>query len=476
MRKHLIASALALAFACLLAPSAALATEGSTAPVPVAIEIGADGAPVATSGDGWTYEGDALVLDAGHTFTLVGSAYAGITYNNGVIVGGVFSGSVFNGDENHTGATIAGGTFNDYVYNYEGGIVSGGVFNDGSNNNSVTNYGTIRGGVFNISVDSSGAIEDGTLNGGGQNYADGTVSGGMFGGEAFFNQGTISGGAFNSDTTYNFGEIRNGTFGKTVESDGGTISGGTFASTGSVLSYYGGIIAGGTFDGPVSNCDSDFDPEYNRATITGGTFTGTVTNYDTIEGGFFALPVVDAGGTMSAGAFPITATLTGLSIAEAEDAELVATYEKDSDEGNRLTLVADEGYTPPDAISVRCGTADGPELVAGVDYAYDAASGVVTIKKGSVAGPLFVVATGIPAVEPPIPPEPTPPTPDPDPTPTPLPAPTPTDAAAPAAPSSATALAATGDGALPRAALGTVLLAGGALALCVANRRKRSRR
>lgn len=447
MRKRLFALVAILALVCSLAPSVAFSDEGgdSGAPIAVEIEIGAGGTPVAAWGEGWRYDADAgrLTLDAGRAFSLTGAAYTGSTTNTGTIVGGEFGG---------------------YVYNYEGGVVSGGVFNGG--NNSVTNYGTIRGGEFNVNVYNSGTIEDGAFNDGAENDSDGIVSGGTFGGVMFFNNGIIGDGVFNSDTTYNFGEIRNGTFGKAVESNGGTISGGTFASTGSVSSHYGGIIAGGTFDGPVSNCDSDFDPEYNRATITGGTFAGAVTNYDTIEGGFFALPIVDEGGTMSAGAFPVSATLTGLSIAEAEDAKLVATYEKDSDESNRLTLVAGEGYALPDAISVRCGTAGGPELVADVDYAYDAASGAIAIKKGSVVGPLFVVANGVVAGEPPIPPEPTPSMPD----------PAPTGAAAPAVPSSATALAATGDGTLPQIVLGIALLSGGALALCVANRRKRSRR
>ena len=49
MRKRLIALATALAFACLLDPNVAFASA-----VPVTIEIGADGAPIGTSGEGWT--------------------------------------------------------------------------------------------------------------------------------------------------------------------------------------------------------------------------------------------------------------------------------------------------------------------------------------------------------------------------------------------------------------------------------------
>lgn len=486
MRKRLLALALLLTLACALAPGLALADEGGGAAVPVAIEIGSDGAPVGASGDGWTYENDKLVLEAGYAFTFTGSAYTGRIDNNGVLAGGMISGTVFNLSNDAGTGIIAGGTFSGFVSNY-GGVISSGTFNKGSGqseNNSVDNKagGTIDGGEFNIGVNNSGSIEDGTFNGGAQNYPDGTVSGGTFDGMEFFNNGIISGGVFNSDTTYNFGEIRNGTFGKAVESDGGTISGGTFASTGSVLSYYGGIISGGTFDGPVSNCDSDFDPKYNRATITGGTFAGTVTNYDAIAGGtffgdvtnrgiiaggFFACAVVDAGGTIGACTYSLRADLTGLSLSAAVPesraagaaADVRVAYDAESGESNRLTLVADEGYTLPAAIVVRVGDANGPKLAAGADYTYDAATGAIAIKKNSVTGPLLLAASGVPSVAPP---EPAPPTPTP-----------PADPVAAA--SKATALAATSDSALPHVACGVALLAGSALLACVATRGKRSR-
>ena len=57
MRKRLIALATALAFACLLDPNVAFASA-----VPVTIEIGADGAPIGTSGEGWTYADGKLTL------------------------------------------------------------------------------------------------------------------------------------------------------------------------------------------------------------------------------------------------------------------------------------------------------------------------------------------------------------------------------------------------------------------------------
>ena len=444
------------------------------------------------SGDGWTYENDKLTLQAGYAFTLEGGT-EGNTLNArvdnfGIIKDGKFNGSVFNGSDEGEGAgIIAGGTFSNYVYNYEGSVISGGAFNDG-NNNSVNNSGTITGGEFNIDINNSGTIENGTFNSGVQNYSDGTILGGTFNGENSFNYGVISDGAFNSEMTNNFGEIRGGAFYKAVDSsDAGTISGGTFTRTSSVLSYYGGTISGGTFEGSVSNCDADFNPEYNRATITGGTFKGAVTNYDTIEdgafssvvtneengtitggtflsdvtnrgaieGGFFALPIITGeGGTVSASTFPVHTALTGLSIAEIANAELVASFEKDSEKTNCFMLKAAEGYQLPDAIAVSLGSADGPELAAGTDYTYDAATGAVAIKKGAASGPLLLTASGVPVVAPA--PEPAPPTPDSRP---------PT--------SDAKLLAATGDSAIPTVVAGIALLAAGALAASAAARRNR---
>lgn len=488
MRKRLLSLVTALVLACSLAPGIALADPGD--PIPITIEVGANGVPVDASGDGWTYENDKLTLQAGYAFTLEGGT-EGNTLNArvdnfGIIKDGKFNGSVFNGSDEGEGAgIIAGGTFSNYVYNYEGSVISGGAFNDG-NNNSVNNSGTITGGEFNIDINNSGTIENGTFNSGVQNYSDGTILGGTFNGENSFNYGVISDGAFNSEMTYNFGEIRGGAFYKAVDSsDAGTISGGTFTRTSSVLSYYGGTISGGTFEGSVSNCDADFNPEYNRATITGGTFKGAVTNYDTIEdgafssvvtneengtitggtflsdmtnrgaieGGFFALPIIGDGGTMSAGTFPVHTTLTGLSIAQAARTELVVSYAKDSEEVNSLVLKADEGYRLPDAIAVSLGSADGSKLVAGTDYTYDTATGAIAIKKGAASGPLFLSASGQPAPAPT--PKPTPPTPEP-----------PTPDAKP--------LAATGDSALlPTVVAGIALLAAGALAASAAARRNR---
>ncbi|MFR3090924.1 MAG: hypothetical protein ACLTMP_03580 [Eggerthella lenta] len=89
MRKRLIALATALAFVCLLDPNVAFASA-----VPVTIEIGADGAPIGTSGEGWTDADGKLTLGAGHAFTFTGHALnvssENLLRNKGVIEDGTF--------------------------------------------------------------------------------------------------------------------------------------------------------------------------------------------------------------------------------------------------------------------------------------------------------------------------------------------------------------------------------------------------
>lgn len=538
MRKRLLSLVAALVLACSLVPSVALAGEGGRTPVPVTIEIGNDGAPVGTSGNGWAFENDVLALEAGYAFTLTSRAFGASeesrVLNGGIIAGGAFNArvdnygtiengtfhkSVYNERSEAGAATIAGGTFTDYVNNARTGTISGGVFNDGGNNNSVDSSGTITGGVFNINVNNGGTIEGaGTFHAGVQNQRDGIILSGTFDGETSYNHNIIRGGTFNGALS-NDGSIEGGTFGGAVTTaEGGIIEGGSFTRSSSVTSNDDGTIAGGTFEGSVTNGD----PDWNGAVITGGAFKSTVTNYDaiedgafssvvineesgtivggtftgavrnfgsieggtfegavmnakgfpsggvissgmflgnvtnrgTIEGGFFALPIIGEGGTVSAGTFPVHAALTGLSIAEAASAELVASFEKGSEKANRFTLKAAEGYQLPDAIAVSLGSADGPKLAAGTDYTYDTATGTVAVKKGAASGPLFLTASGIPAVAPS--PEPAPPTPD----------------SRPPA-SDAKLLAATDDSVIPTVVAGIALLAAGALAASAAARRNR---
>lgn len=480
MRKRLLALATALVLACSLVPGFALAVDRNGEPVSVAIEINEDGAPVGTSGAGWTYRKNGsgvfeLALESGYAFTLTGHAFgasggnrilnSGIIVdgvfnarldNYGVIEGGEFNESVYNESRGEGAGTIAGGTFEGDVVNSEACTVSGGVFNDGGN--SVTNNGTVSGGEFNVAVNNSGTIE-------GVGVFNAYVQNGYARFDADKNKScTVAGGTFNEELD-NFGTIEGGTFNGKITSRG-IIAGGTFSSTGSVTSNDeetttgGGTISGGIFACPVTSGDAD--PDGNVAAITGGTFQKAVTNFGVIEGGFFALPIViGEGGTVSAGTFPVHTALAGLSIAEA-NAELVASFEKDSADANRFTLKADEGYELPDAIAVSLGSADGPKLAAGTDYDYDAATGAIAVKKGAASGPLFIVASGVPSIEPaePVPSGPTEPeSPERQPS-----------------PSSAKPLAATDDHALPQVVGTVALLAGTVLAASAAACRKRRSR
>ena len=94
MRKRLLSSVAALVLACSLVPSVALAGEGDETTIPVTIEIGAGGAPAGTSGDGWTYENDVLVLETGYAFTFAGGTFDASgedrVWNSGIIVDGTF--------------------------------------------------------------------------------------------------------------------------------------------------------------------------------------------------------------------------------------------------------------------------------------------------------------------------------------------------------------------------------------------------
>ena len=109
MRKRLLALALLTTLACALAPSVTFADERGATPTPVTIEVGDDGAPVSTSGDGWTYDNGELVLEAGYAFAFTGHAFdvsgENRIWNSGIIVDGIFvNGSKGNGSTVHNEA------------------------------------------------------------------------------------------------------------------------------------------------------------------------------------------------------------------------------------------------------------------------------------------------------------------------------------------------------------------------------------
>lgn len=567
MGKRLLAMVTALVLACSLVPSVAFADEGGGTPIPVTIQIGENGAPVGTSGTGWTYENNKLILQAGYAFTLTDRAFDASgknqVWNSGIIVDGIFAnGSKGSGFavRNETGGVIQGGTFNARVGN--AGTIQGGTF--GSNPNDPngpyvsTSGGTITGGTFNCLVMGfrSGSIEGGTFNGPvnplGVNIKNGTFNGEVHNGDNKNPGGTISGGEFNArvdnygtimggtfhESAHNYRTIAGGTFDDYVtNSENAVVSGGVFEDGGNNSVDNSGTIGGGTFNVDVNNSgaiegagtfnayvqngNARFDADRNKSciisggtfnseemdnfgTIEGGTFSGVLSNNGTISGGMFrgqvendegvikngldaagdpvipcfSNPVTNGtggsiegglfeqginvqGGTTTSCTFPVSASLTGLSLAETGAEQLVATYQKDSQESNHFTLAADTGYTLPTSVSVRLGSADGQELVAGTDYTYDAATGVVAIKKGAVTGPLYLAASGVPVV---VPPTPAPTNPENPAAPAPLPEP----------PSNAKALASTGDSLLPSIVLSVALAAGATAACAAARRRKRS--
>ncbi len=503
MNKRLCALAAVLASACLLAPSAALADEGSADAVPVAIEIGSDGAPAGTSGVGWTYENGKLVLEAGHAFTLTGHPFnvsgENCVRNRGVVEGGTFvdtSRKYSFAVHNEAGGVIEGGTFTASIGN-------AGTIEDGAFNGSVENFGTIEGGAFEEKVDNHGAVRGGMFTDATRskpfcytvsNY--GSIEGGAFAVDVSnYDGGTISGGAFNADApgygyknSVNNGKgctIRGGTFSVSIDNSGtiegaavsrvsvqnrsdgsleggtfedevyneGIITGGTFSSTGSVTSCSSGSITGGTFAGTVVNGDED---NRDGTAITDGTFGGIVTNYAVIAGGVFERPVVDRGGSLEAACFPLSLSLNNLAIRENAKSGLFVPFAKDSDESAVFTFAADEGYALPDKIELCLERADGvlTTLTRGTDYTFDASAGALSIKKSAITGPLRLAASGVPV-----------PKPGPD-----DPAPTPQPELSPAP--EAQKLASTGDGASTSLALVTFAAFGSTLALRTARHRK----
>ena len=204
MKKRILSLVLALSMMISLFPVSALAqtpggggaalaeengeTEGT---VPITIE---NGVPVGDGGENWTYEYSMLTLNSG-------------TYN--------FSG------ENVTcyvkvcsGATVAGGIFENTVWNEAGGKISGGTFVD------VNNRGTIIGGTFtgdrgriiNHTTIAGGVFEKNVTNGDpGDEGISASITGGLFKAEVQneADSATITGGVFVTKPTGS-GTIANG--------------------------------------------------------------------------------------------------------------------------------------------------------------------------------------------------------------------------------------------------------------------------
>ena len=163
MKKRILSLVLALSMMISLFPVSALAQtpgggtaemaeENGTTATPI-ITIGSDGKPTTEGGENWTYEDSMLTLNSG-TYD-----FSGKTVTCYVKV--------------CSGATVAGGIFENTVWNEAGGKISGGTFADVSNrgtiiggtftgaHGSVINHTTIAGGVFEKNVTNGDSGDEG---------------------------------------------------------------------------------------------------------------------------------------------------------------------------------------------------------------------------------------------------------------------------------------------------------------------------
>ena len=173
MKKRILSLVLALSMMISLFPvsalaqtpgggTAVLAEENGTTATPI-ITIGSDGKPTTEGGENWTYEDSMLTLNSG-TYD-----FSGKTVTCYVKV--------------CSGATVAGGIFENTVWNEAGGKISGGTFAD------VSNRGTIIGGTFtgahgsiiNHTTIAGGVFEKNVTNGdSGDEEISASITGGLF--------------------------------------------------------------------------------------------------------------------------------------------------------------------------------------------------------------------------------------------------------------------------------------------------------
>ena len=191
MKKRILSLVLALSMMISLFPvsalaqtpggrTAVLAEENGTTATPI-ITIGSDGKPTTEGGENWTYEDSMLTLNSG-TYD-----FSGKTVTCYVKV--------------CSGATVAGGIFENTVWNEAGGKISGGTFADVSNrgtiiggtftgaHGSIINHTTIAGGVFEKNVTNGDSGDEGI---------SASITGGLFKAEVQNNAASaaITGGVF----------------------------------------------------------------------------------------------------------------------------------------------------------------------------------------------------------------------------------------------------------------------------------------
>ena len=203
MKKRILSLVLALSMMISLFPVSALAQTpgGGTAVLAeengedidaanradvTTIQIDSNGEPVGddgANGENWEYDSN-LTLKKG-TYTFSAPVTCGVIICNGATVaGGTFENTVWNGSADANGGTISGGTFAD-VSNR--GTIIGGTFTGA--HGSIINHTTIAGGVFEKNVTNGDSGDEGI---------SASITGGLFKAEVQNNAASaaITGGVF----------------------------------------------------------------------------------------------------------------------------------------------------------------------------------------------------------------------------------------------------------------------------------------
>ena len=175
MKKRILSLVLALSMMILLFPVSALAQTpgGGTAVLAeengenidaangadvTTIQIDSNGEPVGddgAKGENWEYDSNLMLKKGTYTFSAPVTCGV-IIYDEATVAGGTFENTVWNGSADANGGTISGGTFAD-VSNR--GIIIGGTFT--GDRGSIINHTKIAGGVFEKNVTNGDSGDEG---------------------------------------------------------------------------------------------------------------------------------------------------------------------------------------------------------------------------------------------------------------------------------------------------------------------------
>ena len=216
MKKRILSLVLALSMMISLFPVSALAQPpgGGTAVLAeengedidaanradvTTIQIDSNGEPVSddgANGENWEYDSNLMLKKGTYTFSAPVTCGV-IIYNGATVAGGTFENTVWNGSADANGGTISGGTFAD-VSNR--GTIIGGTFTGA--HGSIINHTTIAGGVFEKNVTNGDSGDEGI---------SASITGGLFKAEVQNNAASaaITGGVFVTIPTGS-GTIANG--------------------------------------------------------------------------------------------------------------------------------------------------------------------------------------------------------------------------------------------------------------------------